>query len=268
MPKILLLIVIIVLALASCKKETINQENDSGKIEFRFIHQVNGQMLHTDSLCYINQAGNPYEVDELKYFISDVYLHNVSGSLLHINAQTAIHYVDIDYPETLGWKVFDPIPAGTYDSVSFVFGLNEERNISFAFVNPPEVNMFWPTILGGGYHYMMLNGKWKDPQGTVIPFDFHLGIGQTYSGITSSVDSITGYVQNYFKVKLPLSNLIIDDTSTYKLELAMDIESWFETPHTWDFNDWGNYIMQNQSAMKTACENGHDVFSIGRITKN
>jgi hypothetical protein len=24
------------------------------------------------------------------------------------------------------------------------------------FVNPPEVNMAWPEVLGGGYHYLML----------------------------------------------------------------------------------------------------------------
>ena len=265
--RILLMIAGATLALSSCKKETVKQQINTGKIEFEFVHKVRSQSLHADSLCYVNLAGNPYEGDELKYFISDVYLHNVTGSKIHLDAQTAIHYVDIDYPETLGWKVFDPIPAGTYDSISFVFGLNEERNVSFAFVNPPEVNMFWPTVLGGGYHYLMINGKWENLQGEIMPFDFHLGIGQTYSGVTSSVDSITGFVQNYFEVKLPLSNLIINDTSTYKIELAMDIESWFETPHTWDFNDWGNYIMQNQLAMRTACENGYDVFSISSITK-
>ena len=32
------------------------------------------------------------------------------------------------------------------------------------FVNPPEVNMMWPDVLGGGYHYLMLNGKWKTPE--------------------------------------------------------------------------------------------------------
>ncbi|MBK7214935.1 MAG: hypothetical protein IPH88_16930 [Bacteroidales bacterium] len=266
--KILILIIAIEFACTSCKKEVIEQETNAGKIEFEFVHKVRNESLYVDSLCYLNQAGNPYEVDELKYFISDVYFYNTNGAKLHIDAQTAIHYVDIDYPETLVWKIFDPIPTGTYDSVSFVFGLNEERNISFAFVNPPEVNMFWPTVLGGGFHYLMLNGKWKNPQGNMIPFDFHLGIGQTYSGITSNVDSITGFVQNYFEVTLPLPTLMINDNSTNKIQLAMDIESWFETPHTWDFNDWGNYIMQNQLAMKTACENGYNVFSISSITNN
>lgn len=262
-----LLYVITLLTLSSCEKETIKHEYSTGKIEIQFIHQVNNQPLLLDSLCYVNEAGNQYEVKELKYFISDVYLYTNHGSKLHIGSQTAIHYVDIDYSETLLWKIFDTIPLGIYDSVSFVFGLNEERNISFTFVNPPEVNMFWPTVLGGGYHYMMLNGKWKDSQNEIKPFDFHLGIGQTYSGTGSNMDSITRFVQNYFEVKLPLPPLTITDTNAKRIQLAMNIESWFETPHTWDFNFWGNYIMQNQVAMKTACENGADVFRVIRISK-
>jgi hypothetical protein len=260
------LIVFGVLALASCKKETIKPEDKTGKIVFHFLHQVKGQLLHTDSLGYVNRAGNQYEVDELKYFISDVYLHNAAGSRIHIDAQTAIHYVDIDIAATTTWQVFDSIPQGNYDSVSFIFGLTRDRNISFAFVNPPEVNMFWPTVLGGGYHYMMMNGKWKDLQGKIRPFDFHLGIGQVYSGVTTSVDSITGFIQNYFKINLPLPSMQISANTTHTIHLAMDIENWFETPHTWDFNYWGNYIMQNQAAMKTACENGYDVFSIESIS--
>ncbi len=248
--------------LNACKKETVKPSETSGKFAIEFIHQVEGKTLRTDSLCYVNEAGNHYMVNELKYFISDAYLHQNNGSQVHIDAQTAIHYVDIDYPETLKWNIFDPIPNGTYDSVSFIFGLNEQRNYSFAFVNPPEVNIFWPGILGGGYHYLMLNGKWENDLKQVNPFDFHLGIGQIYSGSGTNVDSITVYVQNYFEIRLPLNQLAIKNGTCSSIQLVMNIESWFKTPHTWDFNYWGNYIMQNQAAMQEAKENGYDVFEI------
>ncbi len=45
----------------------------------------------------------------------------------------------------------------------------------------------------------------------------------------------------------------------------MNIDSWFKTPHTWDFNNTGGMMMQNQDALKSACENGFDVFSIGPL---
>lgn len=256
------ILLLISLFFQACEPEIITTQKTGGKIVIEFDHQVDGNLLITDSLCYTNEAGNHYEVNELKYFISDVYLMQNSGKQVHIDAETAIHYVDNDLQATLTWNVYDTVPEGVYDSLSFIFGLNEERNVSFAFVNPPEVNMFWPDILGGGYHYMMLNGKWKNQQGSTTPFDFHLGIGQIYSGTTTSVDSITGFVQNYFKVTLPLSGMQVIQGKTNTIKLTMDIASWFKTPYIWDFNFWGGYIMQNQEAMQAARENGYDVFSL------
>ena len=135
------------------------------------------------------------------------------------------------------------------------------------FVDPPEVNMAWPEVLGGGYHYLMLDGKWKDPSGILQPFNFHLGIGQLYHGPGYNTDSIYAFVQNYFRVSLPGSGFTLADNETMQFRLSMNIESWFETPEVFDFNHWGGAIMQDQAAMETARENGRDVFSIDALKK-
>lgn len=247
----------------SCKPQEGEPEPVGGKIVINFGHEINAAPLITDTMIYVNAAQNHYKVSELMYFVSEVALRNsATGEKFFINDEKKIHYVDIAIPATLQWKVFDEIPAGSYDSVSFIFGLNETDNVSFAFVNPPEVNMFWPEILGGGYHYLMLNGKWLNNSGKEEPFDFHLGIGQLYSGVTQSTDSITGFVHNYFTVSLPLADFTITKGETRSIDLVMNVDSWFCTPHVWDFNEWGGYIMQNQEAMATAAANGRDVFSI------
>jgi hypothetical protein len=187
--------------------------------------------------------------------------------------------------------VFDPIIAGNYEKVSFTFGISEAKNQSLMFVNPPERDMFWPDVLGGGYHYLKLNGKWLAAKNLVIPFktynfimflcqtpsspddilkpfNFHLGIGQIYSGGGMNTDSITGFVQNYFEVELPNSAFSISDGDTLQFEIRMNVENWFQNPHIWDHNYWGGMIMQNQEAMNTACENGkEDVFGFEKITK-
>ena len=173
-----------------------------------------------------------------------------------------IFYVDENIPETKTIRFFDKIPAGTYDSITFIFGISEQKNKSYMFVNPPEVDMFWPEVLGGGYHYMMINGKWKDTTGVNQPFNFHLGIGQLYHGNTTNVDSIYAFVQNYFTVHLPGSGFTMNNQDTLTFNLSMNIEKWFENPHIFDFNYWGGAIMQNQTAMQMAKENGWDVFSI------
>ena len=45
----------------------------------------------------------------------------------------------------------------------------------------------------------------------------------------------------------------------------MNIDSWFKTPHDFDFNYWGGFIMEIQPAMQMAKENGYDVFTTGEI---
>lgn len=237
-------------------------QEETGKIAFNFKHLVNGQELIKDSMNYINAAGNHYEINEIQYFISDVKLYKAGGNAIMIHKWKDICYIDIDIPSTLRWEVFDDIPAGNYDSVTFVFGIPEEKNQSFMYVNPPEVNMFWPDVLGGGYHYLKLNGQWRDTTNTIQPFNFHLGIGQLYKGNVINTDSIYAFVQNYFTVSLPGSAFTVNKNQTQEFNIIMNIESWFETPFIYDHNYWGGAIMQNQQAMQAAKENGKDVFEL------
>ncbi|HPS28087.1 MAG TPA: hypothetical protein PK269_10810 [Bacteroidales bacterium] len=251
---------------SSCKKENpIAEDKNTGKIVLKFSHKVDGQDVEMDTLKYTNAAGNHFMVNEIQYFISDVTLHNADGSTFLIKAWDDIHYVDTDLPSTCTWNVLDSIPEGSYNSISFTFGISQAKNQSFMFVNPPENNMFWPEFLGGGYHYLKLNGKWSDGVSQAMPYEFHLGIGQIYSGTGTSIDSIIGFVQNYFTIDLPNSSFSLGKNETRTIELVMNVESWFETPHVWDFNVQGTYIMQNQAAMQLAKENGFDVFSISSI---
>ena len=262
-----LAICVIVLLFSCCKNDDDDNQPvaETGHIKLKFSHYVDGQPLNKDTMIYINPAGNHYEVSQLMYFISDVILYKSDGTTQIIDDWKAINYVDIDIPSTLTWDVYDDIPVGTYDSITFIFGITGEKNQSFMFVNPPESNMMWPDVLGGGYHYMMLNGKWRDTINNIENFNFHIGIGQLYKSNVIDVDSIYAFVQNYFNVSLPNSSFTIEKDVTREIEIIMNIDSWFKTPHNYDHNYWGGSIMQIQPAMQTAKENGYDVFTIGFI---
>jgi hypothetical protein len=244
----------------SCTKDEPTPKE--AKIVLNFTHFNNGQRLEYDTMKYVNAAGNHYLVNEIQYFISDVKLHRSDGTFQLIDQFEDIHYVDTDIPATQSWQVFDLIIAGNYERVSFTFGISEAKNQSLMFVNPPERDMFWPDVLGGGYHYLKLNGKWLADNGTIKPFNFHLGIGQIYAGGEINTDSITGFVQNYFEVELPNSAFSISDGDTLHFEIRMNVENWFQNPHLYNHDQWGGDIMQKQDAMHLACENGkEDVFS-------
>lgn len=233
----------------------------TGSIEFVFNHKVDTSILVKDVYKYVNLADNQYQINELRYFISEVTLYS-KGQKTLIQDWKWLHYVDIDIPSTLNWQVYDKIAEKKYDSIAFIFGIRSEKNKSFMFVNPPEVNMMWPDVLGGGYHYLMLNGKWKTPENTEQFMNFHLGIGQIYEGTTYSVDSIKAFVDNSFRISFPTANFRIVKNRNIKFNLNMNVNSWFETPKTYDLNIHGGDIMQKQASMQVAKENGFDIFTL------
>ncbi len=243
-----------ILALNSCKRDDGEEDSGNGKIRLQFFHTVDGQDVEFNNLKYFNEAGNHYMITDFQYFISDVILYKADGSQQLINDWQDIWYVDNLIPSSLNWEVYDPIPSGDYDSLSFIFGISREKNVTGLFVNPPEVNMFWPDILGGGYHYFKLNGKWIDTTGMEVPFNFHTGIGREIT----ATDTI--WHHSAFRVVLPESSFTVSADQTTSIGIQMQIESWFKTPHQWNWDSIGGAIMVDWQAMQLGMENGYDVF--------
>jgi len=249
--KLLLSLIVLLLAFTACKKPT-------GKLRVDFSFVVEDQPLQQDELLYANAAGNHYAVTEAQYFISHLTLTRADGTQVEVLSDKAAHYVDVDIATTLSWLPTDEIPAGRYTKVSFTFGLAPDLNVSYAYPDAPENAMSWPANLGGGYHYMKINGWWTGTDGTQKPFNLHSGIGQ----IRDSEGNITGFVDNNFTVTLPLEDFVVSKDEVSPLRLQMDINQWFTAPHTFDFEVFGGSIMQNQAAQEVLRDNGGSVFSI------
>lgn len=249
--------------LSSCTKHTLEVTPITyGNIIFTFSHKVNGESLKFDTMLYRTSLGNNYKVTDLQYFVSRVSLHSVKGKWNTITTDDGIHYTDARDNYSCSWWVNDLLLAGTYDTVAFTFGLDENQNTSGRFPDPPERDMFWPDILGGGYHYMKMNLKWKnETMSQSLPFMFHLGIGQVYASGTVNPDSIIGFVQNYFRVTLPCK-LDLSAGSTRQIMLQMNVDRWFDGNNAFDFSAYPDGIMQNQEGMFKACLNGRKAFSI------
>ncbi len=250
MKKAILFAAITLLA-AGCKKPMTY-----GRLDVETDYSINQQALITDSLCFVNEAENHFLINEIQWFVSRIELHSVNGDWVEY-AQDA-HYIDTDIPEsqTLRGK---SIPDGHYTSLRFTFGLDETDNQTGIFSDPPESNMFWPENLGGGYHYMKLNGKYVGSDNQLKPLAVHLGIGQN--------DDCSQFYQNYFTVELPIDFDVLENAKN-QLDLTMVIDNWFRNPNLYDFNKFGSAIMQNQTAQRLLSGNGKDVFRIGKPAEN
>lgn len=224
----------------------------TGHVTLNFSFVVDEDSLRLDTCLYRNAAGNLYEVNDVQYFISKVMLVDDANNNTEITENQGIHYVDIRIPGTLVWHISDEIPEGNYCSIVFVFGLESTQNTSGFFPNPPENNMSWPDILGGGYHYMKINGRWIDAAGGRQPFNLHTG----------KIATDTGFTDNTFTVTLPLKQFAVSKNSNSELTLQMNVNAWYSNPYLFDFNVFGGSIMQNREAQEVLRANGHNIFNV------
>lgn len=232
----------LVLAVTACS-------DPHGSLTLTASHEVDGTPLVTDALRYTNEAGNAYLVNEVQWFLSNLELEDYEGNRIML---TKTWYIDTNLPETQTLRVPE-IPAASYRILRFTFGLCDADNLSGAFGNPPESNMFWPDEMGGGYHYMKLNGKYHNADSLLAPLAIHLGRGQNAD--------LTEFYDNSFTVELPIE-LDVYRGRDYCLGLVMNLNQWFRTPHIYNFNTYGSAIMQNQQAQTLLKENGFDTFHI------
>ncbi|MBR5081318.1 MAG: hypothetical protein IKX35_02610 [Bacteroidales bacterium] len=254
-------VILFALLAAACSKR-----NEKAEIDLNIGYEINGKPLVTDTLCYVNEAGNTFLITEIQWFLSNLELKNAAGdwttllqrNLLDTADINRVFYMDTNIPESQTLHT-QPLPIGHYTALRFTFGLDETDNQTGLFSDPPESEMFWPDVLGGGYHYMKLNGKYLNSEDRLAPLAIHLGIGQN--------EDCTEFYQNYFIVELPIDFHIVANAEN-QLDLTMVIDNWFRNPHTIDFNEFGSHIMQNQTAQRLLNGNGKDVFRIGKPTEN
>lgn len=289
--RILYVSVLVIFLFQACQKKE-KSPAETASVSLQVKHQVNGNALQTDAMIYTNEAGNRYLITNIQWFISQVKLVNSDGKSIDFldNLGHDFFYIDTDLPASETIISAAIIPEGSYHTLKFTFGFDADNNQSHRFVNPPESFMFWPEYLGGGYHYMKLNGKWIDEHGYMAPFNFHLGIGQEYyeEGKSSSdffdfgksigyahcegyqpphkLNPVMAFIQNYFEVSIPVS-LSVRRDETNAIDLVMQIENWFKGYTTYDHDDWGGSIMQNQQAMEIGIRNGLQVFDAKAVDK-
>lgn len=222
-----------------------NEEDAPGTVTVQMNHTVSGDDLALNSLQYTNTAGNLYSVSLLEYIITNVTLQTAGGGAV---ALSEVQYVNADDASSQRFSAPD-IAGGTYSGITFTFGIDGARNTTGALPNTTVFNnMAWPAGMGGGYHYMRLEGRFQGDAGEG-GFAVHTGptMGADYS----------------FDVTLP-ANIRVDGGETV-VEVEMDVNEWFGNPNIYDFRDVQGGIMGNASLQQVLQANGMDIFSIGSV---
>ena len=250
----LISVIFISIMLISCSKDK------ETNLTINFSHSINntdliigtgcsngGECLPDHSCCmggsllpYINTAGESYNIQRLNYLISDITLHLNDGNEKKLQE---IYFVDAEDQSTLRFDA-GKLNDGNYTSISFTMGLNQSANLSNAYVNESfHSSMAWPELMGGGYHYMKIEGDYDTiTQGYA-----------THTGPTMGIDYSFPYNQDI--------NLFVDkDLGNVCININMDINNWYNNPNTINLSSG---IMGDMTKQMQLQENGiTDVFSV------
>ena len=213
-------------------------------INLHFTQSIESDALVKDSLKYLNHSNINYSVQTLRYIISDIKLHKEDGTSKLIDS---VQFVNIADESTKKVTISD-VTDLEYTSISFTVGLNDSYNVTNLFLNESFFPSFtWPEMLGGGYHYMQLEGEFQADLANGNPSFYN-----THTGPTSGTDFS-------FNKTFPIELYVINNQTDIYID--MEITNWYKNPEIINYSSDG--IMGNSSLQSKLKENGeNDVFSV------
>ena len=120
-----------------------------------------------------------------------------------------VHFVDLSDPSTM-FIESDIIENGSY-TLQFRFGLDAITNVTNSFVNEAfHTSMSWPEMMGGGYHYMKLEGSYTNDS------TFY----NTHTGPTMGMD-------HSFLCSFDVPTNINNSTNNLEYAIEMNINNWY-----------------------------------------
>lgn len=215
-------LLLVILSIASCKKEDSPEvPPEQGQITLRINNQVAGQALQFGQMIYTNAAGNLYQVDLLKYYISNVRLIRADNSYFDFANYDLIN-AEVDST----CRIYGSgIPNGIYSKLRFYIGIDDVRNHTGAQDGDldPVHGMIWTW--NTGYIFFKHEGVFRDSSGSNEPLLYHLGTDPALA-----------------LVEIPLSNFQVQGNNQI-VHINFDLNQVYTNPQDIDFN--GNNVRQS-----------------------
>jgi hypothetical protein len=229
---------------------------ESTNITMAFSHYWNDTPITTsdfNTLNYTNAHGELLSIERLRYLISDIEFTKMDGQTILLEGY---NLVDVTNQTNLSYTPNQEISTGTYSNVSFVFGLINEKNTDGTYNDLNAASWNVPAMLGGGYHYMQLDGKFINSNNEAQGYNYHAIRAADNAGANPTFPQDT-----FFEVNLGAITVGTNE----EINVTMHIEEWFKNPNTWDLNIYNQMLMPNSAAQILMFENGQNVFTLESI---
>ncbi|MDE1207873.1 MbnP family protein [Tenacibaculum larymnensis] len=224
-------------------------------VKLKFSQNWDGTVIEKSDLEnteFTNKTGSKLSISRLRYLISRISLVNGAGDTTKFDSYKLI---DVSKPDSLTYALSKKVSEGSY-KLLFTFGFNNSDNQSGVYPDLNSADWNVPDMMGGGYHFMQLDGKYKDTLGVENLYNFH-----AVRAYDQEKDSI---LDTSFGVET--GSILLKNNAT--IEIKMNVAGWFKSPNDWDLNEKSIDLMPDFEAQKEISENGKSgVFSLGAISQ-
>jgi hypothetical protein len=173
MKKLLSIALIILMATSACKKPAPAKVDPSAKdVTIQFKNNAGGQTLMLDDVVrYTGANGQMFSVSMLKYYIGQVKLYNVNGTVVTL---PGYHLINEDPVTKKTALKMAQVPMGKYNKITFLMGIDKTTNATGSQEGDLDVSkgMYWEMV---GYTFLKHEGKYKSSNGSEKPLLLHFG---------------------------------------------------------------------------------------------
>ena len=187
----------------------------------------------------------------MRYLISDITFTKTDGQTILLEGY---NLVDVTNQTNLSFTPMKKLHK-VHTAMSLLYLDLVMKKIQMAYNDLNAASWNVPSMLGGGYHYMQLDGKFINSNNEAQGYNYHAIRADDNAGANPTFPQDT-----FFRVDLGAITIAAD----VEINVAMHIEEWFKNPYSWDLNVYNQMLMPNSAAQILMHENGQSVFTLRR----
>lgn len=218
-----------------------NNDDEVGTIQLEFKNVVGDTRLDLNSTTYDKNGNESFNINELKYIISNVVLIDDTGNEFVYPQANSYFLINEEFQSSKSISLMN-VDANRYTSIRLGFGIDQSKyplNGVNNFVPTAEENgMLWAWA--AGYIFLKMEGTYSSSTETDKDFKFHVGSHGT------SLD-------NYKEITLDfLQPLAVSDAETPQVNIELDVLKIFESDYALVLSDKDDIQIDPENAPKIA----------------
>ncbi|NRD20474.1 hypothetical protein HNV08_10485 [Winogradskyella eckloniae] len=232
--------------------------DEKGDLILKFDNAV-GDYDFIFETSYTKSNGESYQLNNLKYIISNVRVTDTDGNVYTYPAEDNAFIVDELDGNNAGeiFITLDDIDAADYTAITFGIGIDQERFALGAegqgdFLDlASEEGMMWSWA--SGYKFVRFDGVFTTSTLTDEPLNIHMG------SVGSSLD-------NYREVTLSFPNtVLVREDKTPEIHIKADISKVFDGATSVNFSEGYDQVHTDATETPVIANNMQTVFEVHHV---